>query len=72
MTCRHIEVQKANGADMCFEPLAPRSATQMSQSEDKFNLNCLEILNNVAYHTPGKLAVDRVLELFLCVDLRRC
>lgn len=57
---------------MCFEPLAPRSATQMSPSEDKFNLNCLEILNKVAYHTPDKLAVDHVLELFLCVDLRRC
>lgn len=52
--------------------LAPRPATQMSPIEDKFNSNCAVILNNVAHHTPNKQSVDRVLELFLCVDLRRC
>ena len=53
---------------MRFEPLVPRLATQMSPAEDKFNLNCLEILNNVGHHTPNKQSVDCVLQSFLCVD----
>ena len=53
---------------MRFEPLVPRLATPMSPAEDKFNLNCKEILNNVAHHTPNKQSVDCVLQLFLCVD----
>ena len=39
---------------MTFEPLAAILATQMSPVEEEFNFNCVEILNNVAHHTPNK------------------
>lgn len=44
----------------------------MSPIEEKFHLNCVAILNNVACHTPNKELADRVLKLFLRVDLKRC
>lgn len=57
---------------MRFEPLAAILATQMSPVEEEFNFNCVEILNNVAHYTPNKQSVGCILELFLCVDSKRC